>query len=149
MIFLKNLFKGVGLATLSLNRCNMAQGLLRRSCFKYLDIIKKLPLPPTPTFKNLKFFFVWRYIYKKKLPYLILRSGKFGNLVTSFFSLFFQFILIFRKIRSVSRKEDHMILKFNLSFLRKNKNFEIGTCSFRAINYWKLLFKHQINKQVT
>ena len=48
MIFLKNLFKGVGLATLSLNRCNMAQGLLRSSWFKYLYRMKKLPLPLPP-----------------------------------------------------------------------------------------------------
>ena len=41
----KNLFTGVGLATLSVNRYNMAQGLLRRCCFKYLNIMKKLPLP--------------------------------------------------------------------------------------------------------
>ena len=83
--FLKNLFKGVGLATLTFNRCNMAQGLLRRSWFKYLNIMKKLPLPlPFPSFfKNSKFFLT---IYlEKKLQYLILRSGKFGNLVTSFF----------------------------------------------------------------
>ena len=49
MIFLKNLFKGVGLATLSLNRYNIAQGLLGGSCFKYLNILEKLPLPlPQP-----------------------------------------------------------------------------------------------------
>ena len=88
MIFLKYLFKGVVLATLSFNRCNMAQGLLRRSWFKYLNIMKKLPLPlppPPPPFKNSKFFFT---IYlEKKLQYLILRSGKFGNLVTSFFRM--------------------------------------------------------------
>ena len=30
MIFLKNLFKGVGLATLFFNRRNMAQGMLRK-----------------------------------------------------------------------------------------------------------------------
>ena len=52
MIFLKNLFKGVGLATLSLYRYNMAKGLLRRSCFKYLNIMKKLPLPLPPPLKN-------------------------------------------------------------------------------------------------
>ena len=54
MIFLKNLFKGVGLATLSFNRYNMAQGLRRRSCFKYNE--KTTPFPTT-TFKKLKFFF--------------------------------------------------------------------------------------------
>ena len=47
----------------------MAQGLLGRSCFKYLNIIKKL-------------------------PYLILRSGKFGILVTSFFFGFFKLEVI-------------------------------------------------------
>ena len=61
MIFLKNLIKGVGLATLYLNRYNMAHGLLRRSCFKYLNIMKKQLLPLAPPLKNLKFlkfFFV-------------------------------------------------------------------------------------------
>ena len=49
MIFLKNVFKGVGLATLSLINYNMARGLLGRSCLKYFNIIKKLPLPlPLP-----------------------------------------------------------------------------------------------------
>ena len=43
MIFKKNL-----LATLSFNKYNMAQGLLRKSCFKYLNIMKKLPLPLLP-----------------------------------------------------------------------------------------------------
>ena len=52
MIFLKNLFNGVGLATLSLDRYNMAQGLLRRSCFKYVNIMEKLPLPLPPPLKN-------------------------------------------------------------------------------------------------
>ena len=80
MIFLKNLFKGVGLATLSFYRYNMAQGLLRRSCFKYLNIMKKLPLS-----KNSTIFCLFDDIFIKKLPYLILRSGKFGNLITSFF----------------------------------------------------------------
>ena len=52
--FFKNLFKGVGLATLSFNRCNMAQGLLRRNWFKYLNIMKNLPLslPFLPTFQK-------------------------------------------------------------------------------------------------
>ena len=76
---------GVGLATLSFNKSNMAQGLLRRSWFKYLNITKKLPLPltPPPTFK--KFLIFFNDVFRKKLQYLILRSGKFGNLVTSFF----------------------------------------------------------------
>ena len=54
IIFLKNLFKGVGLATLSLNRYNMAQGMLRRSCVKYVNIIKKTVLSAIPTFKKFK-----------------------------------------------------------------------------------------------
>ena len=63
MIFLKNLFKGVGLATLSLINYNMAQGLLGRSCLKYFNIIKITTPPPTPTVKKLVkfqkiFFFV-------------------------------------------------------------------------------------------
>ena len=32
----------------------MAQGLLRRSCFKYPNIMKKLPLPLPPPLKNSK-----------------------------------------------------------------------------------------------
>ena len=79
MIFLKNLFKGVGLATLSFNRYNMAKGLLGRSCFKSINKIKKTTPLPTPTLKKLKKFF------KRKLSYIILRSRKFGNLITSFF----------------------------------------------------------------
>ena len=91
--FSKNLFKGVGLATLSLNRYNMAQGLLRKSCFKYLNIMKKqpLPLPLPPPLKNSKKFIFFDDIFIFKLPYLILRSGKFGNLVTSFFVLILLF----------------------------------------------------------
>ena len=77
MIFLQNLFKGVWLATLSFNRYNMAQGLLRRSCFKTTP-------SPTPTLKKFLIFFLTIYL-EKKLSYLIIRSGKFGNLVTSFF----------------------------------------------------------------
>ena len=45
MIFLKNLFKGVGLATLSLINYNIARGLLGRTCLKYFNKIKKRPLP--------------------------------------------------------------------------------------------------------
>ena len=56
MIFLKNLLNGVGLATLSFNRYNMAQGLQRRSCFKYLNIMKKQPLSLAPPLKNSKNF---------------------------------------------------------------------------------------------
>ena len=50
------MFKGVELATLSFNRCNMAQCLLRRSWFKYLNITKKKK-------KNSKFFYD---IFRKK-----------------------------------------------------------------------------------
>ena len=47
--------------------------------------MKKLPLPLPPLLK-IKIFLMFLTIYlEKKLPYLILRSGKFGNLVTSFF----------------------------------------------------------------
>ena len=45
MIFLKNLFKGVGLATLSLINFNMARGLLGRSSLKSFNIIKDYPFP--------------------------------------------------------------------------------------------------------
>ena len=61
MIVLKNLFKGVGLATLSLNRYNMAQGLLRRSCFEYFNIMKKLPLPLPSPLKNKKILKIFFY----------------------------------------------------------------------------------------
>ena len=54
MIFLKNLLNGVGLATLSSNRYNMAQGLLKKSCFKFLNIMTKQPLPLAPPLKNKK-----------------------------------------------------------------------------------------------
>ena len=61
MKFKKNLFKGVGLATLSLINYNIARGLLGRSCLKYFNIIKKTSPSPTPTVKKLvkfqKFFF--------------------------------------------------------------------------------------------
>ena len=67
MIFLKNLFKGVGLATLSLINYNMARGLLGRSCLKYFNIIKKTT--PTPTVKKLvkfqKFIFSFVMIFFK------------------------------------------------------------------------------------
>ena len=53
MIFLKNVFKGVWLATLSLIDYNMARGLLGRSCLKYFNIIKKTTPSPTPTVKKL------------------------------------------------------------------------------------------------
>ena len=53
MIFLKNVLKGVWLATLSLINYNMARGLLGRSCLKYFIIIKKTTPSPTPTVKKL------------------------------------------------------------------------------------------------
>ena len=68
-------------------------------------------------------------------------SEKIGKI--AFFSSFFQFKLIFRKIPSVSRTAYHMILKFNLSSIRKNKNFEIETCGFRDINFRKFLSQNQ------
>ena len=41
---LKKLFKGVGLPNLALIRCNMARGLLGRSCLKSFNIkINKIP----------------------------------------------------------------------------------------------------------
>ena len=77
MIFLKNLFKGVGLATLSLINYNMARGLPRKSCLKYFNIIKKTtPSPsPTPTVKKLVkfqkfiFSFVTIFFKIKLIPY--------------------------------------------------------------------------------
>ena len=85
----KNLFKGVGLATLSLINYNMARGLLGRSCFKYLNIIKNYPsaLKKLRKFQKLIFLFVTIF-FERKLSYLILRSRKFDNLVTSFFFKF-------------------------------------------------------------
>ena len=90
MIFFKKIIQGVGLATLSFNRYNMAQGLLGRSCFKNLNIMKKLPLPLPPPLKNSKnlFFLFVAIFFKRKLSYLNLRSGKFGSLVTSFSIVF-------------------------------------------------------------
>ena len=75
MIFLKNLFKGVGLATLFLRNYNMARGLLGRSCLKYFNIIKKLPLPlPLPLkkfkkFQKLIFLFGTIFFKIKLIPY--------------------------------------------------------------------------------
>ena len=63
--------------------------------------------------------------------------------IIAFFSLFFQFKLIFRKIRSVSRTTDHMILKLISSSLRYIKNFQIGTCGFQDINFRKLISQNQ------
>ena len=54
MIFLKNFSNGVGLDTLSFNRYNMAQGLLGRSCLKYINIIKKTTPFPTSILKKFK-----------------------------------------------------------------------------------------------
>ena len=53
MIFLTNFFKGTGLATLSFNWYSMAQRLLGRSCFKYLNIMKKLPHPLPPPLNSM------------------------------------------------------------------------------------------------
>ena len=68
---------------------NMARGLPGRSCLKSFNIIKKTTSSLTPTLKKLikfqKFIFSFVTIFFKKNSYLILRSGKFGNLVTSFF----------------------------------------------------------------
>ena len=75
MIFLKNLFKGVGLATLSLINYNMARGLLGRSCLKYFKIIKKTTPSPTLTVKKLVkfqkfiFSFVTIFFKIKLIPY--------------------------------------------------------------------------------
>ena len=75
MIFLKNVFKGVWLATLSLINYNMARGLLGRSCLKYFNIIKKTTPSPTPTVKKLVKFqkiicsFVTIFLKIKLIPY--------------------------------------------------------------------------------
>ena len=69
MIFLKNLFKGVGLATSSLINYNVARGLPGRSCLKYFKIINKNSPSPTPTVKKLvkfqKFIFSFVTIFFK------------------------------------------------------------------------------------
>ena len=49
-MFLKIYLRGWDLATQSLNRYNITQGLLGRICFKSLNIIKKTI--PTPTLKK-------------------------------------------------------------------------------------------------
>ena len=73
MIFLKNLFKQVGLAILYLIIYNMARGLLGRSCLKYFNIIKKTT--PTCTVKKLIkfqkfiFSFVTIFLKIKLIPY--------------------------------------------------------------------------------
>ena len=68
----------------------MVRGLPGRSCLKSINIIKKTS-SLTPTLKKLikfqKFIFSFVMIFLKKNSYLILRSGKFGNLVTSFFHI--------------------------------------------------------------
>ena len=64
----------------------MARGLLGRSCLKYFNIIKKRYATVKKLVKFQKFIFLFVTIFfKRKLSYLIIRSGKFGNLVTSFF----------------------------------------------------------------
>ena len=69
---LTNFFKEVGLATLSFNWYSMAQGLLGRSCFKYLNIMKNYPFP-YPYLKKISkipkiYFFVCDDIFLKKTP---------------------------------------------------------------------------------
>ena len=78
--------RGWGLATLSFIRYNITQGLLGRICLKSFNKIENYPFP-YPTLKKLKFpkFFFVMIFFKRKLSYVITRSGKFGNLVTSFF----------------------------------------------------------------
>ena len=53
MILLKNLFKGVWLATLFLINYNMTRILLGKSCLKFFKIIKKTTPSLTPTVKKL------------------------------------------------------------------------------------------------
>ena len=77
MIFLKNLFTGVGLATSSLINYNMAQGLPGRSCLKYFNIIKKTTSSPTTTptvkklvkFQKIFYLFVTIFFKIKLIPY--------------------------------------------------------------------------------
>ena len=75
MIFLKNVLKGVWLATLSLINYNMARGLLGRSCLKYFIIIKKNDPFPYPNRKQISlipkiYLFVCDDFFKIKLiPY--------------------------------------------------------------------------------
>ena len=91
MIFLKNLFKGVGLATSSLINYNMARGLPGRSCLKYFNIIKKLPLPhPYPYRKKISkipkiYFFVCDDFFQNKTHIL---SYDRESLVTSLLVFF-------------------------------------------------------------
>ena len=80
----KNLFKGVGLATLSFNRYNMPQGFLRRSCFKYNE---KTTPSPTPTFKKTKHSKKFFYdIFTKKNSHTL--SYDRESLVTSLLVFF-------------------------------------------------------------
>ena len=80
MIFLKFLFKGVGLATLSLINYNMARGLLGKSCLKSFNIIIKTTPPPIPTLKKLikfqKYIFSFVTIFFKIKLILYLTIGK-------------------------------------------------------------------------
>ena len=72
----------------------MVRGLPGRSCLKSFNIIKKT-YSLTPTLKKLikfqKFIFSFVTIFFLKNSLLILRSGKFGNLVTSFFGVVLAF----------------------------------------------------------
>ena len=58
------------------------------------------------------------------------------------------YLPFYRTIVLNVKVKDHMILKFNLSFLRKNKNFEIVTCCFRAYYLLKIIFQ-TTNKQIS
>ena len=79
MIFFKNLFKGVELATLSFKRYNMAQGLLRRSCFKYLNIMEKTFL------EKLTFFCKLHKKNDGQFSYFILKTSLFEEEITKKF----------------------------------------------------------------
>ena len=103
----------------------MAHTLLERICLKSLNKIKNYPFPYSHLKKIKKFqnFFLFVTIFfKRKLSYLITRSGKFGNLVTRFFfedfhlSKQFHFVQNFfeYKIKFITRK---------FFFLRRGNKF--------------------------
>ena len=52
------------------------------------------------------------------------------------------------KICPISRNTDHMILKFNLSSIKYNTNFQFWKYSFGVISSQKLFYKQQGKKQV-
>ena len=99
MIFLKNLFNGVGLATPSLINYNMTRGLLG-SCLKHLKIIKKTTPSPIPTVKKLvkfeKYFFACDDIFLKKNYHTL--SYDRESLVTSLLVFFLVVFGIRKKI---------------------------------------------------